>query len=62
MVAKVKEYDFDEVKKNVDELVSLFNAQDNINLVRKMKEIVPEYISNNSVFEVLDKDQEMKSA
>ncbi|MBL0071132.1 MAG: polysaccharide biosynthesis protein [Bacteroidetes bacterium] len=60
MVAKVKEYDFDEVKKNVDELVSLFNAQDNINLVRKMKEIVPEYISNNSVFEVLDKDQEMK--
>lgn len=62
MVAKVKEYDFDEVKKNVDELVSLFNAQDNINLVRKMKEIVPEYISNNSVFEVLDKGQEMKSA
>lgn len=62
MVAKVKEYDFDEVKKNVDDLVSLFNAQDNINLVRKMKEIVPEYISNNSVFEVLDKDQEMKSA
>jgi FlaA1/EpsC-like NDP-sugar epimerase len=62
MVAKVKEYDFDEVKQNVDELVSLFNAQDNINLVRKMKEIVPEYISNNSVFEILDKEQEMKSA
>lgn len=62
MVAKVKEYDFEEVKKNVDELVSLFNAQDNINLVRKMKEIVPEYISNNSVFEILDKGQEMKRA
>jgi FlaA1/EpsC-like NDP-sugar epimerase len=62
MVAKVKEYDFDEVKQNVDELVLLFNAQDNINLVRKMKEIVPEYISNNSVFEILDKDQAMKSA
>lgn len=55
LIAKVAQYDFDSVKKNIDQLISLFNAQDNISIVKKMKEIVPEYVSNNSEFEKLDK-------
>jgi FlaA1/EpsC-like NDP-sugar epimerase len=55
LVAQVAQYDFDSVKKNIDELISLFNAQNNISIVKKMKEIVPEYVSNNSEFEKLDK-------
>jgi len=39
----------------IDELISLFEKQENINIVAKMKQIVPEYISNNSLFESLDK-------
>ncbi len=36
-------------------LISLFGTQNNVDIVRKMKEIVPEFISNNSTFEELDK-------
>ena len=36
-------------------LVDLFKTQNNMALVSKMKEIVPEYISNNSEFEKLDR-------
>ena len=39
----------------IDELINLFESQQNENIVSKMKEIVPEYISNNSEFELLDK-------
>ncbi len=39
----------------IDELIGLFERQQNDNIVAKMKEIVPEYISNNSEFELLDK-------
>jgi FlaA1/EpsC-like NDP-sugar epimerase len=38
----------------IDELITLFEDQDNITIVKKMKEIVPEFISNNSDFEKLD--------
>ena len=56
-IAQVREYDFDEVSKKVDELVEISKKFDNMATVRKMKEIVPEYKSNNSVYEVLDKEQ-----
>jgi len=55
MIAKVKEYEFDEVRTRIGELIELFRSQDNNEIVRKMKQIVPEYISNNSVFEALDR-------
>lgn len=54
-IAQVREYDYDEVAKEVDELVDIAKKFDNMDTVRKMKEIVPEYKSNNSVYEVLDK-------
>ena len=54
-IAEVREYDFDQVLKDVDELIELSAHYDNMATVKKMKEIVPEYKSNNSVFETLDK-------
>jgi FlaA1/EpsC-like NDP-sugar epimerase len=39
----------------IRELIGLFGAQRNVEIVAKMKEIVPEFISNNSEFEKLDK-------
>lgn len=54
MIANVHEYEFNEVKKEIDILHSLFDKQNNEAIVRKMKEIVPEYVSHNSVYEKLD--------
>jgi FlaA1/EpsC-like NDP-sugar epimerase len=53
-IAQVREYDYDEVARDIDELVEIAKRFDNMDTVRKMKEIVPEYKSNNSVYEVLD--------
>jgi len=54
-IAEVREYDFDQVSKDVDELIELSTRYDDMATVKKMKEIVPEYISNNSKYEELDK-------
>src|SRR4030095_8898530 len=61
MIAKVKEYDFEGVKASIEELIALFDSQDNKAIVSKMKEMVPEYISNNSVYEELDKERVVSS-
>ncbi len=54
LIARVKIYDFPKIKKSIDELIALFDTQDNRAIVAKMKSIVPEFISNNSVYEELD--------
>lgn len=54
MIAKVQESDTESISRQVNELISLFDAQKNTEIVKKMKQIVPEYISNNSVFAELD--------
>jgi FlaA1/EpsC-like NDP-sugar epimerase len=54
MVAKVKEYDFITISMEIDALIHLFPFQDNTAIVTKMKQLVPEFISNNSVYQKLD--------
>ncbi|MGI6410414.1 MAG: polysaccharide biosynthesis protein [Bacteroidales bacterium] len=55
MIAKLKEYDADEVLPEINMLIeNAIEKNDNFELVKKMKEIVPEFISKNSVYEVLD--------
>ena len=56
MVAKVREYPFDEALKNEEELYKLSFTYDDMAIVKKMKEIVPEYKSRQSKYEVLDND------
>ena len=54
-IAKVREYDFKEVEAQINSLISLSHTYDEMAIVEKMKEIVPEYVSNNSKYSVLDK-------
>ena len=54
MIAQVREYDYKEITKNIDDLICLFETQDNYRIIGQMKMIVPEYVSNNSIYEELD--------
>lgn len=54
MVAKVRTYDFEQISNQICALIELYNKQQNFDLVRKMKEIVPEFISKNSVYSNID--------
>lgn len=54
LIAKVRNSDY-ETKIDIDTLIQLFDSQNNVEIVKLMKKIVPEYISNNSEFENLDK-------
>lgn len=56
LIAKVREYDFEEISVLVKDLTSLFQEQNNLDIVQHMKDMVPEFRSNNSVFEKLDKN------
>jgi len=54
-IAEVREYDFAEVSKEVDELIEISKQYDDMATVKMMKDIVPEFKSNNSIYEQLDK-------
>jgi len=53
-IAQVREYDFSDVSRQVCELIEISRGYDNMLTVKKMKEIIPEYKSNNSIYEKLD--------
>ena len=53
-IAEVREYDYEQVNKDIKELIDISLKYDNMATVKKMKEIVPEYKSNNSIYEQLD--------
>ena len=53
-IAEVREYDYEQVNRDIEELISIAAQYDNMATVKKMKQIVPEYKSNNSVYEELD--------
>ena len=54
-IASVREYDYAQVSKDIDELIAISRNYDDMATVRTMKAIVPEFKSNNSVYEQLDK-------
>ncbi|HIN39670.1 MAG TPA: polysaccharide biosynthesis protein, partial [Flavobacteriales bacterium] len=54
MIANVREYDWNLIEKETNELIAMFDQQNNEQIVKKMKEIVPEYKSSNSIYEKLD--------
>jgi FlaA1/EpsC-like NDP-sugar epimerase len=55
MRAQVRTYPLNDIDREYGELKELMPKMDEMELVAKMKEIVPEYVSNNSVFCTLDK-------
>jgi len=54
LIAKVRDYDVEEVHEQINKLIQLFSTQDNFAIVKQMKEIVPEFLSKNSMYEKLD--------
>jgi len=54
MVARVREFEFDKVSEEVDQLIKTSQQSKPFTTVKLMKQLVPEYISNNSVYEQLD--------
>ena len=54
MVARVQEYDFDEISGQIDELIEYSRSCKGYLTVTQMKKIVPEFKSKNSQYERLD--------
>jgi len=54
MIAKVKEYSYDEINKFVELFNDLVYDNNELKMVALMKELVPEYKSNYSRYEILD--------
>lgn len=59
MVAQVREYHFQTISKHISELIKLSCEYKDRQVVVKMKEIVPEFKSNNSIYEELDSPVEI---
>lgn len=57
MIAKVREYDYSSIVPVFDELYNSSLGEDNMSIVRRMKRLVPEFRSQHSVYEVLDKER-----
>lgn len=62
MIGKVRHYDFEEVHTHIDALIDSYHSQDNMIIVGKMKAIVPEFLSKNSIFESLDNNVELPNS
>jgi FlaA1/EpsC-like NDP-sugar epimerase len=56
-IAKVREYDYDEAVQACDELTELSKRVKIPEMVKLMKQIVPEFKSKNSIFEMYDKEK-----
>lgn len=57
-IAKVREYDYDEVRKEIETLIQCSLTNDDMSIVKQMKNIVPEFKSQHSKYEVLDKTKQ----
>ena len=57
-IAKVREYDYDNINRIISDMGKKCDILPDLDIVKMMKDIVPEYISKNSVYELLDQLQE----
>lgn len=53
-IARVREYDFDEVRSHIEHLIDIAPKSDDMTIVRLMKDLVPEFKSQHSKYEALD--------
>jgi len=54
MIGKVIAYNHFEIKTAINKLINTATTQDNFKIVKQMKEIVPDFVSKNSIYEKLD--------
>lgn len=57
LIAKVIEYDFERVSAHINETIEIAQENNDTEVVKQMKRIVPEFISNNSIYEAMDVDR-----
>ncbi|ERJ58436.1 polysaccharide biosynthesis protein [Sphingobacterium paucimobilis] len=62
MIAKVRDNDFETISNQLEKLLEITASQHNTNIVRQMKVIVPEFKSQNSEYELLDKHREVRTS
>jgi hypothetical protein len=55
-IDKVQDYDF--INNSIGQIIKSAHKLKNDKVVTKMKELIPEFISNNSSYEILDKEAE----
>lgn len=55
MIAQVREYEYEDVKNQIEKLITVSYQYDDMRIVKKMKEIVPEFQSINSPYEAVDR-------
>lgn len=55
MIGRIRSYDYAGTKHKINELVKHLNIETDVQLVTRMKEIVPEFLSENSDYEALEK-------
>ena len=60
MIANVRQYEYDEVNKEILDLIETSYSYDQMKIVAQMKAIVPEFVSKNSCFEQLDTHEDKK--
>lgn len=56
-IAMVRNYEYEDALREIEELRDISVKYDDMETVRKMKQIVPEYVSKHSRYEVLDAPQ-----
>lgn len=61
LIAKVRAYEYEEVRPRIDELIQLSRDVDIPSTVQLMKELVPEYVSHNSEYSKYDKDKKVEA-
>jgi hypothetical protein len=54
MIAKVAHTDFDTISTSIVQFEKHIKSQSTLDIVKLMKLVVPEYLSQNSIYEVLD--------
>jgi len=57
MIAKVKKYNFEEIREKINKFIDPLIMQDKMKIVKLMKEFVPEFKSQNSIYEQLDSEK-----
>jgi hypothetical protein len=60
MIGQVRPHNYEDVNTAISQILYYLNVEDNDMLVARMKDLVPEFISKNSVYELLD-DQGKKT-
>ena len=58
LIAKVVEYDFYKINKAIDILIEFAKTCNDQDVVRQLKCIIPEYISNNSIYQAIDENKQ----